>query len=74
EEMHGLRVASGQGVRVAVVGVGKVAMASGVGFLAGRFPGPAVWLNVGIAGHGAKAVGEIVMAHAVDDRATGRSR
>ncbi|MEO1370087.1 MAG: hypothetical protein AAFX50_23135 [Acidobacteriota bacterium] len=73
EESHGLRIASGPGMRVAVVGVGKAAMASGVGFLAGRFPGPAVWLNVGIAGHGARAVGEVLMAHAVDDRATGQS-
>ncbi|MEM1181040.1 MAG: hypothetical protein AAGM22_22050 [Acidobacteriota bacterium] len=73
EERHGLRIASGPGVRVAVVGIGRLAMASGVGFLAGAFPGPAIWLNVGIAGHGRYGVGEVLMAHAVEDRATGKS-
>ncbi len=58
-----------------VSGVGKAAAAAATSFLhlAAGGERDAVWLNVGIAGHGTRAVGEAVLAHKVHDRASGRS-
>lgn len=73
DERSGVRLYAGETARLVVTGVGKAASASGVGYLAGAFPGPAIWLNVGIAGHRSRPVGEVLMAHAVVDRAAGQS-
>ncbi len=62
-------------VALVVSGIGKAAAAAATSFLylaAGAEP-DAVWLNVGIAGHGTRPVGEAVLAHRVHDRASGRS-
>ena len=63
------------GVALVISGMGKVAAASATAYLhlkagAGRH---AQWLNVGIAGHGSREVGEAVLAHTVHDRASGQS-
>lgn len=62
---------------VAAVGVGKIAMASGVGFLAAQVPEASFWLNVGIAGRRASSPGEepgaVYWASRVIERATGKS-
>lgn len=62
-------------VALAVSGPGKVASASAAAFLhlAAGGARQAAWLNVGIAGHGSRAVGEAVLAHKIRDRASGES-
>ncbi len=62
--------------RVLIVsGVGKVAAAAATAHLSATCGGErdAVWLNVGVAGHGTRAVGEAVLAHKILDRASGRA-
>jgi len=65
-----------QGERIALVisGPGKVASAAAVGWLSARTncTSNAIWLNVGIAGHRERALGEAVMAHRIADQATDR--
>lgn len=60
-------------VALVVSGVGKVASAAAVAYLHARAGGGrhAAWVNAGIAGHGRRAVGEAVVAHAIRDRASG---
>ncbi len=62
-------------VALVVSGIGKAAAAAATSFLhlAAGAELDAVWLNVGIAGHGTRAVGEAVLAHKIHDRASGRS-
>lgn len=62
----------GDQMTLVVSGMGKLAAATAVGWMAALSGGaPAAWLNVGIAGHGTRRVGESILAHAVVDRATG---
>ncbi len=66
-----------------VSGIGKAAAAAATAYLhatlaplrgdAAGGERDAVWLNVGIAGHGTRPVGEALLAHKVVDRASGRS-
>lgn len=60
-------------VRLIVSGVGKVASASAVGFIAGREPPDTqhVWINAGIAGHAELPVGTIGIAHEIVDTVHG---
>lgn len=62
-------------VALVVSGPGKVAAAAATAYLhlAAGAEVDAVWLNVGIAGHGEREVGESVVAHKVSDRARGES-
>ena len=65
---------SGDTFRLIVSGVGKTAAAAATAWLAaGCSETPAAWLNVGIAGGADFAIGEAVLAHAVRDRASGKS-
>ena len=73
----GMRIYSdGQGLMLLVSGVGKPAMGSACGYLAGlqqQQPSwQAAWLNVGIAGHGCRDLGEGVRVNRVTDMASGR--
>ncbi len=64
-----------RGDRALVVsGIGKAAAAAAAAYLHLATGGErhAVWLNVGIAGHGTRPVGEAVLARQVIDRASGR--
>lgn len=63
-------------VALVVSGVGKVASAAAAAYLHARAGGArhAAWINAGIAGHGVRAVGEAVVAHAIRDRASGTCR
>lgn len=65
----------GDGVALVVTGPGKVAAAAGAAYLHLAASGgrDGVWLNVGTAGHGERPVGEVVLAHKVRERGTGRS-
>lgn len=58
-----------------VSGIGKAAAAAATSFLhlAAGGERDAVWLNVGIAGHGTRPVGEALLAHKIIDRASDRS-
>jgi nucleoside phosphorylase len=57
-----------------ISGVGRAAAASAVACLAGdEPPAEAAWINVGIAGHRALPLGEVVLAHKVADRTGGRA-
>jgi hypothetical protein len=56
-----------------VSGVGKSAAAAATAYLharAGEVPF-AAWLNVGVAGHRSRPIGDLVLAHTVTDAATG---
>lgn len=68
-----LPVWRGEGVELVVSGVGRSASASAVASLAGgESSTEAAWLNVGVAGHRTLSLGEIVLAHKVAERASGR--
>lgn len=58
-----------------VSGVGKVAAGAAATYLFARLGGPthAGWINVGIAGHRWRGLGEAVLAHKVTDAGSGRS-
>jgi len=70
----GFRVFRGDGMRLVVTGMGRVASAAGVAALGERAgdSGMAAWLNVGIAGHASHALGEGVHALSITEAATGR--
>ena len=88
-ELLGLRPGPGAGgfrvfvsesgdVALILSGIGKVAAAAATACLAMQdipeeTQTAAVWLNIGIAGHGSGTLGEAFLAHKVEDRATGRS-
>jgi nucleoside phosphorylase len=74
EEVSGsFRTFRSERAALVVSGVGKVASSAATAFLHAR-TGEAplgVWLNVGIAGHGARPPGDALLAHTVRDAATG---
>lgn len=74
-ETEGFPVFRRDPVALVVSGVGKAAAAGAAAFLHLATGGErdAVWLNVGVAGHATLPVGTPVLAHAVRDRASGRS-
>ena len=64
------------GTRTLIVsGIGKVAAAAAVGYLAGRLraKGSDAWLNVGIAGSGEYSLGSLVVGHKVVDVGSDRN-
>jgi len=68
------RVYTGDGVRLIVAGVGKLAAAAAVGYLY-RWGGnrrDEAWLNVGIAGHAQLPLGTIRLAHKVTDESSAK--
>ena len=78
------RRSDGEDISLIVSGVGKAAAAGAVGYLMGKLGtgnttsgrGDLVtpaWLSVGMAGHGEREVGEVVLAHKVTDEATAQS-
>lgn len=70
----GFRVFRGDGMRLVVTGMGRVACAAGVAALGERAadPGVSAWLNIGIAGHASHRIGEGVHALSIIEAATGR--
>lgn len=70
----GFRIFRGDGMRLVVTGMGRVACAAGVAALAEResSAGTSAWLNLGIAGHASRAVGEGVHALSIIEAATDR--
>jgi nucleoside phosphorylase len=60
---------------LAVSGIGKLAAAAATAYLHGRLhrDGPAAWLNIGIAGHASRTLGDGVIAHRITDHASGQN-
>ena len=65
-------VFSGDGIRLIVSGIGKVASAAAAGFLfhSGGCLRDEAWLNVGIAGHADLPVGSARLAHKITDNSS----
>ena len=71
-----LKVFENNGVWLVVSGVGKVASAAAVGFMAGYLSDiakKAIWLNIGIARHPLMKIGDCVGVNKAVDAATGQS-
>ena len=65
--------ANDSGMSLVVTGGGVENAAAGVDFLHQRLGGrPSAWLNIGIAGHGAAAVGEGLLIQRIEHRASGK--
>ena len=72
---HSFKVFRREQTALIVSGVGKVAAAAATAHLNAASGGQrdAAWLNVGVAGHGTRAVGEAMLAHKIRDRSSDRS-
>ncbi len=70
---RGLKVYGRDNIRLVIAGVGKIAAAAAVGYIAGTEPADArhIWINIGIAGHATLPKGSLAIAHRIIDRATG---
>ncbi|MEE9596153.1 MAG: hypothetical protein V3V96_05190 [Acidiferrobacterales bacterium] len=64
-----------QDIALIVSGIGKVAAAAATGYLQAQTGNHSctAWLNIGIAGHSRRAIGDGVLAHKITDQITGRS-
>lgn len=73
-EISSYKVYRNSDIVLAVSGIGKVNSAAASGFLHGKFDFVHCtgWLNVGIAGHQSRDIGEGFLAHTIQDDATGR--
>lgn len=72
-DISSYRVYRNQDIVLAVSGIGKANSAAASGFLQGKFNSTCTgWLNIGIAGHQARDIGEGFLAHTIYDDATGR--
>jgi len=72
-ESHAFRIFRGEAAWLVVAGFGKAAAAAATAYLhlaaGGELGRP--WLHVGIGGHSRRTLGELLLAHKVDDRASG---
>ncbi len=70
-----LRTYEGRNIRLVVSGVGKLASAHAVGYLAGCTGATRgdLWINVGIAGHANVPVGTVALVHRIEDAAIRRA-
>ncbi len=60
-------------VQLLICGIGKLAAATATAYLAASEPQRSyAWLNIGIAGHATKPIGEAVLANKIIDAATGQ--
>ncbi len=64
-----------ENIALIVSGIGKVAAAAATGYLHAQNGNHScrAWLNIGIAGHGRRAIGDGVLVHKITDQITGRS-
>ncbi len=72
---YGFSVFARDSIRLVVTGLGRVSIAAGTFFL-GHLNGEhgvSVWLNVGLAGHRFRSLGEGLIAHKILDGSTGKS-
>ena len=68
------RMYSGGQAAVVVSGIGKAAAAAATTYLHTKLgePKDGIWLNIGIAGHRDRPVGEVVVAHEIVDNGSGK--
>ncbi|MFC1750663.1 hypothetical protein ACFL2V_17865 [Pseudomonadota bacterium] len=65
---NGFRIYENENIRLVVAGIGKIAAAAATAYLQAQTPHEqAAWLNLGVAGHGTLAVGELVLANKIKD-------
>ncbi len=70
---HAFRCYQNDDVQLIICGIGKLAAATATAYLAASEPQRNyAWLNLGIAGHATKSVGEVLLAHKLIDAATGQ--
>ncbi len=64
-----------QDITLTISGVGKIAAASAVAYTQGRYASnqPAIWLNIGVAGHASFEIGSCRIAHKIIDHETSRN-
>ncbi|NOZ11520.1 MAG: hypothetical protein GXP09_10830 [Gammaproteobacteria bacterium] len=69
------RIYSNHSTRLVISGVGKIAAATATAYLqeTSEDQGDGVWLNIGVAGHLSKPMGEVFMAHKLTDAASGHT-
>ena len=73
-EGHPYRLYTGDGLRLIVSGIGKVAAGAAVAYQRALLQHePAAWLNIGIAGHATKDLGSALLAHKITDVAKAQS-
>lgn len=73
-QASGFRLYEGEKARLIVSGVGKTAGAAATAYLQASSGGNGqhAWLNVGVAGHATRAIGEGLVAHGITDAASGK--
>lgn len=68
------RVYTAKNIALVISGYGKTPAAAAVGYLMGDSDSSSpAWLNVGIAGHATRAIGDVVLVHKITDDATGNN-
>lgn len=74
KQQHGFPVYSNEEITLVISGIGKTASACAVGYIQALHNtiAPCAWLNVGIAGHKSRELGEGFLAHRVTDAANGQ--
>ena len=76
QESHSTHFPTYRNNRLALIvsGIGKEKSRNSVNFLADvqQFDNATAWLNIGIAGHGSRSVGEGYLANVIEDRSTGK--
>ena len=76
QESHSTHFPTYRNNRLALIvsGIGKENSRNSVNFLADvqQFDNATAWLNIGIAGHGSRSVGEGYLANVIEDRPTGK--
>lgn len=58
---------------IIVTGIGAQSMATAVGWIGAQTAGPCVWLNLGIAGHATRDLGELFLVHGCASSEEGRA-
>lgn len=72
---HAFPIYDNQDIALILSGTGKVAAAAAAGYLHAQTGNHSCtgWLNIGIAGHGRRAIGDGVLVHKITDQTTARS-
>ena len=74
-QADGVKIYHGNDMRLIVSGVGRIASAAAVGYIAGATPADVrhTWVNIGIAGHLYLPVGSVGLAHSIIDHASAKT-
>ncbi|HEC13456.1 MAG TPA: hypothetical protein ENI80_09465 [Acidiferrobacteraceae bacterium] len=74
-QRNGFRIYSNNSTRLVISGVGKTAAAKATAYLQdiGENQETTPWLNIGVAGHPSKPVGDVIITHKLTDEASGHT-